>query len=257
MTTRVPTPPSGPTPPPGTVPPDTAASHIRVEGLSRHFGSGESRVEVLHDVSFSVARGARCVVVGASGSGKSTLLNAIGGLDRPDAGRITVAGLDITSMSARELTRYRRDHIGFVFQFYNLVPDLTVREDIQITAHLVRHPLDIDDLLDLLGLADHRNKFPAQLSGGQQQRCAVARALVKGSDILLCDEPTGALDHHTSGQMLQVLDDVHRRFGATLILVTHNTDLTTIADQVIELADGRIVRNETNPRPRTVADLVR
>lgn len=230
-------------------------AQVRVEGLSRHFGTGESRVEVLHEVTFTVAAGTRCIIVGASGSGKSTLLNAIGGLDSPDAGTIRVAGQIITSMSPRELTRYRRRHVGFVFQFYNLVPDLTVRENIQVTAQLVRRPLDIDDLLVHLGMAEHQHKFPAQLSGGQQQRCAIARALVKGSDVLLCDEPTGALDRHTSQQMLQVLDDVHRRYGTTLIMVTHNEAITAMADQVIELRDGRIVRDEANAHPRAAGDL--
>ncbi|QGF24692.1 ABC transporter ATP-binding protein [Raineyella fluvialis] len=230
-------------------------AHVRVEGLSRHFGTGESRVEVLHDVSFSVAPGGRCVIVGASGSGKSTLLNAIGGLDSPDAGSIHVAGQEITALSPRGLTRYRRDHVGFVFQFYNLVPDLTVRENVQVTAQLVRRPLDIDDLLHHLGLDEHRHKFPAQLSGGQQQRCAIARALVKGSDLLLCDEPTGALDRHTSQQMLEVLEDVHRRYGTTLVMVTHNEAITALADQVIELRDGRIVRDEMNTHPRAAEEL--
>lgn len=246
------------TPVPETAPqmaPASAPDHVRVAGLSRHYGAGESRVEVLHDVSFSVARGARCIIVGASGSGKSTLLNAIGGLDSPDAGTIHVAGEQVTSLSPRELTRYRRRHIGFVFQFYNLVPDLTVRENIQVTAQLVRRPLDIDDLLHHLGMYEHRHKFPAQLSGGQQQRCAIARALVKGSDLLLCDEPTGALDRHTSQQMLEVLDEVHRRYRATLVMVTHNEAITAMADQVIELRDGRIVRDETNPHPRAAGDL--
>lgn len=232
-----------------------APAHIRVAGLSRHFGAGESRVEVLHDVSFAVARGARCVIVGASGSGKSTLLNAIGGLDTPDSGTITVADQDVTAMSARELTRYRRRHIGFVFQFYNLVPDLTVRENIQVTAQLVRRPLDLDELLDHLGMTEHQHKFPAQLSGGQQQRCAIARALVKGSDVLLADEPTGALDRHTSQQMLEVLDDVHRRYATTLVMVTHNEAITALADQVIELRDGRIVRDQHNPHPIPARDL--
>ena len=234
---------------------DAPPPHVRVDRVSRHFGAGESLVEVLHDVSFSVARGARCVIVGASGSGKSTLLNAIGGLDNPDAGTIHVAGQDVTAMSPRELTRYRRDHIGFVFQFYNLVPDLTVRENIQVTAQLVRRPLDIDELLQHLGMQEHRDKFPAQLSGGQQQRCAIARALVKGSDVLLADEPTGALDRHTSQQMLEVLDDVHRFYGTTLIMVTHNEAITGLADQVIELRDGRVVRDEANPHPRAARDL--
>lgn len=233
----------------------SAPAHVRVEGLSRHFGAGESRVEVLHDVTFSVLRGARCVIVGASGSGKSTLLNAIGGLDRPDSGTIHVAGREITSLSPRELTRYRRDHVGFVFQFYNLVPDLTVRENIQVTAQLVRRPLDIDELLDHLGMTEHQHKFPAQLSGGQQQRCAIARALVKGSDVLLADEPTGALDRHTSRQMLEVLDAVHRLYRTTLVMVTHNEAITAMADQVIELRDGRIVRDEANAHPLAAGDL--
>ena len=234
---------------------DAPAAHVRVDRVSRHFGAGESLVDVLHDVSFSVAPGARCVIVGASGSGKSTLLNAIGGLDRPDAGTIQVAGQEVAAMSPRELARYRRAHVGFVFQFYNLIPDLTVRENIQVTAQLVRRPLDIDELLEHLGMQAHRDKFPAQLSGGQQQRCAIARALVKGSDLLLADEPTGALDRHTSQQMLEVLDDVHRFYGATLIMVTHNEAITGMADQVIELRDGLVVRDEINPHPRPAREL--
>ncbi len=233
----------------------TEPAHVSVEGVSRHFGSGESRVEVLHDVTFSVARGARCVIVGASGSGKSTLLNAIGGLDTPDAGTIRVADQDVTALTPQELTRYRRRHVGFVFQFYNLVPDLTVLENVQVTAQLVKRPLDIHELLGHLGLAEHRHKFPGQLSGGQQQRCAIARALVKGSDVLLADEPTGALDRHTSQQMLEVLDEVHRRYGATLIMVTHNEAITAMADQVVELSDGRVVRDELNPHPVPAKDL--
>ena len=191
----------------------------------------------------------RHAVIGASGSGKSTLLNAIGGLDSPDAGTIHVGEEDVTALSPRELTRYRRRHVGFVFQFYNLVPDLTVLENVQVTAQLVKRPLDIDELLGHLGLADHRHKFPAQLSGGQQQRTAIARALVKGSDVLLADEPTGALDRHTSQQMLEVLDDVHRRYGATLVMVTHNEAITAMADQVVELRDGEVVRDELNAHP--------
>ena len=233
----------------------TDEAHLRVEGVSRHFGSGESRVEVLRDVTFSVARGSRCVIVGASGSGKSTLLNALGGLDRPDAGTIRVAGTEVTALAPKELTRYRRRHVGFVFQFYNLVPDLTVLENVQVTAQLVKRPLDIPELLGHLGLTDHRHKFPGQLSGGQQQRTAIARALVKGSDVLLADEPTGALDRHTSQQMLEVLDEVHRHYGATLVMVTHNEAITGMADQVIELSDGRVVRDEANPHPLPAGSL--
>ena len=228
---------------------------IWCEDLVRIHTTEGVEVQALQGLSLTVDPGEVVAIVGASGSGKSTLLNAIGGLDAPDAGTIHVAGEQVTGRSPRELTRYRRAHVGFVFQFYNLVPDLTVTENIQVTAQLVRRPLDIDELLEHLGLTQHRHKFPAQLSGGQQQRCAIARALVKGSDLLLADEPTGALDRHTSQQMLEVLDDVHRRYGATLVMVTHNEAITALADQVIELRDGRIVRDRLNPHPLAARDL--
>lgn len=235
---------------------DPPTPFVRVADVGHHYGQGDSLVRVLDGVSFEVARGSLCVIVGASGSGKSTLLNALGGLDTPQEGTVTVDGLEITSLSPRALTRYRRRHVGFIFQFYNLVPDLTVRENVQVTAQLAREPLDAEQLLADLGMAEHAGKFPSQLSGGQQQRCAIARALVKGSDLLLCDEPTGALDHHTSLQMLQVLEEVNSRYGTTLVVVTHNDAITAMADQVIELRDGRIARDEHNPHPVPAAEII-
>ncbi|QLQ14564.1 MAG: ABC transporter ATP-binding protein [Micropruina sp.] len=248
---------TGPTPPSvaTTVPAGSSADFVVVEGVSRFYGVKESRVRVLDRARLRVRQGAMCVIVGASGSGKSTLLNAIGGLDRPDEGTISVAGTTITALSDRDLARYRRRHLGFVFQFYNLIPNLTVAENVAVCRHLSPTPMDVDELLATLGLAEHRDKFPAQLSGGQQQRCAIARALVKRPDLLLCDEPTGALDYESSRQMLRVLEEVNRDLGSTLIMVTHNDAVTAMADQVVALKDGRIVRETHNSDPLSAADL--
>ena len=229
--------------------------HVSVRDVNRTFGQRENPLRVLDGVCLDIEAGSICLVVGASGSGKSTLLNVIGGLDRPDAGTITIGGHTITGFDDRRLTRFRRDEVGFVFQFYNLIPNLTVRENVAVCAQLVRGPHDIDALLADLDMADQAHKFPAQLSGGQQQRCAIARALVKRSRLLLCDEPTGALDYATSGRLLAVLERVNQRLGTTIVIVTHTAALAGMAHQVVEIRDGRIVRDEANPTPSAAADL--
>mgnify|MGYP000830875111 FL=1 len=225
--------------------------YLVVDGLKKHYGDGEARVQVLDGITCTVNRGEVCVMLGPSGSGKSTFLNLIGGLEGADGGTISVGGCELTSLSPKDLGEYRRRELGFVFQFYNLVPDLTIKENIEVTAHLSKNPLNVDDLLRSLGLYEHRNKFPRQVSGGQQQRCAIGRALVKNPGLLLCDEPTGALDYKTGKQILQLLQDTCRKQGITVIIITHNSALAPMADRLIRFKNGR-VESETvqqNPVP--------
>ena len=186
----------------------TKRAYVQVNGLKKHYGDGDARLTVLDGIDTSINRGEICVMLGPSGSGKSTFLNLIGGLEDADGGSIMVDGCDLTALKPADLGEYRRRELGFVFQFYNLVPDLTIKENIEVTAHLSKNPLNVDDLLRSLGLYEHRNKFPRQVSGGQQQRCAIGRALVKNPGLLLCDEPTGALDYKTGKQILQLLQEV-------------------------------------------------
>lgn len=200
----------------------TQEAYVQVKDLKKHYGDGDARLTVLDGIDTSINRGEICVMLGPSGSGKSTFLNLIGGLEDADGGSIMVDGCDLTTLNAGELGEYRRRELGFVFQFYNLVPDLTIKENIEVTAHLSKNPLNIDELLRSLGLYEHRNKFPRQVSGGQQQRCAIGRALVKNPGLLLCDEPTGALDYKTSKEILQLMEDVNHEYGCTIIIVTHN-----------------------------------
>jgi len=229
--------------------------YLSVEGLSKAYGAGSSHVQVLKNVDLEIDAGQVCVILGASGSGKSTLLNCIGGLDHPDDGQIRVGQTDVTSLSARGLTDYRRTVVGFIFQFYNLVPNLTVRENIQVSQRLTRDPMDLDDLIRSLGLWDHQNKFPSQLSGGQQQRCAIARALVKKSELLLCDEPTGALDYATSIEMLEVLETVNHQYDTTIVVVTHNSAIAAMGHSVIEIKDGSVTNRRTNAEPQSARSL--
>ena len=229
--------------------------YVRVENLSKHYGDGEARLAVLDGVSTAVMRGEICVMLGPSGSGKSTFLNLIGGLEEADGGSISVGGCELTALKAGELGEYRRRELGFVFQFYNLVPDLTIKENIEVTAHLSEHPLPIDDLLKSLGLYEHRNKFPRQVSGGQQQRCAIGRALVKNPGLLLCDEPTGALDYKTSKDILSLMEQVNRDYGCTIVIVTHNAAIAKMANRVLRLRDGHIVDDEVNQQPLAAAEL--
>ena len=229
--------------------------YLVVNGLKKHYGDGEARVQVLDGITATVNKGEICVMLGPSGSGKSTFLNLIGGLEDADGGSISVDGCDLTTLSSKDLGEYRRRELGFVFQFYNLVPDLTIRENIEVTAHLSSNPLPMEDLLRSLGLWEHRNKFPRQVSGGQQQRCAIGRALVKNPGLILCDEPTGALDYKTSKEVLELMERVNREYGCTLVIVTHNAAIAKMADRVLRLRDGRLASDEVNTSPVSASEL--
>lgn len=219
---------------------------LELNQIKKSFGSGENRVQVLKGIDLAVEKGEFCVLLGPSGSGKSTLLNILGGIDRADSGDILIDGERMADMNEKALTLYRRRHLGYIFQMYNLIPNLTVRENIELGAYLSRRPLDVDELLHLLGLWDHRGKLPNQLSGGQQQRTSIGRAIVKNPDILLCDEPTGALDYKTSKEILKLIETVNQKYGNTVIMVTHNDAIRLMADRVVRLRDGAIRSNETN-----------
>ena len=219
---------------------------LEIVDLKKGFGSGQTRQEVLRGMNFSVAKGEFCVLLGPSGSGKSTLLNIIGGIDNADSGYININGDKLEDMSEKKLTQYRRKHLGYVFQMYNLIPNLNVKENVEVGAYLSDSPLDVDDILKTLGLYEHRHKLPNQLSGGQQQRTSIGRAIVKNPDILLCDEPTGALDYKTSKEILKLIEDVNQKYGNTVIMVTHNDAIKNMADRVIKLRDGMIRKNIVN-----------
>ncbi|MDD6234449.1 MAG: ABC transporter ATP-binding protein [Lachnospiraceae bacterium] len=221
---------------------------LEIRDLRKSYGEGENKVDVLRGINFEVEKGEICVLLGPSGSGKSTLLNIIGGIDNADGGYVAIDGEKTANMNEKVLTAYRRKHLGYVFQMYNLIPNLNVKENIEVGAYLSDRPLDIDDLLHTLGLYEHRHKLPGQLSGGQQQRTSIGRAIVKNPDILLCDEPTGALDYNTSKEILKLIEDVNHKYGNTVIMVTHNDAIKNMADRVIKLRDGAIrkdYRNET------------
>ncbi|MBR2804626.1 MAG: ABC transporter ATP-binding protein [Eggerthellaceae bacterium] len=220
--------------------------YLEVHGLCKSYGKYEARVEVLRNIDVSVGKGEICVLLGPSGSGKSTFLNIVGGLEPADSGSIRVGGETITDMEAGDLVEYRRRELGFVFQFYNLVPDLTVTENIEVCQYLSSDPLPMDDLLRSLGLWEHRRKFPHEISGGQQQRCAIGRALVKNPGLLLCDEPTGALDYHTSKEILELMEQVNRTYGCTIIIVTHNDAIKHMAHRILRLRDGELIGDELN-----------
>ena len=228
---------------------------LEITGIRKSFGAGDSRVEVLKGIDLSIEKGEFCVLLGPSGSGKSTLLNIIGGIDTPDSGDISIRGEKMADMNERRLTLYRRKHLGYIFQMYNLIPNLTVRENIEVGAYLSDKPLEIDELLHTLGLFEHRRKLPNQLSGGQQQRCAIGRAIVKNPDILLCDEPTGALDYNTSKDILSLIETVNQKYGNTVIMVTHNDPLRQMADRVVRLHDGGIRKNYLNDHKLKAADI--
>lgn len=232
--------------------------YLQVQNLKKSYGESGSFVQVLKGISTSVEKGQMCVIQGTSGSGKSTFLNCIGGLDIPDSGSIQVDGREIAGLKPGELSDYRRDNLGFVFQFYNLVPNLTVKENIQVCEYLSEHPLNLVELLNTLGLAEHQNKFPSQLSGGQQQRCAIARALIKNPKLLLCDEPTGALDSRTSRDILILLEEINRKYGTTMLIVTHNNSIKNMVHKVIIIKDGQISKayeNETRTPAAELEDL--
>lgn len=220
--------------------------YLEVSGVKKSYGEGGSYVQVLKGINTGVEKGQMCVIQGTSGSGKSTLLNCIGGLDTMDSGSIKVDGTEIFGMTSDQLADYRRDNLGFIFQFYNLVPNLTVRENIQVCEYLTDDPLPMDDLIETLGLTEHQNKFPSQLSGGQQQRCAIARALVKNPKLLLCDEPTGALDSKTSRDILVLLEEINAKYGTTMLIVTHNNSIKNMVHKVIFIKDGLISREYEN-----------
>lgn len=219
---------------------------LEIHHIRKSFGEGENRVEVLKGIDLAIEKGEFCVLLGASGSGKSTLLNIIGGIDEADSGDICIRETKLADMNEKTLTLYRRNHLGYIFQMYNLIPNLTVRENIEVGAYLSTHPLDVEELLHTLGLYEHQNKLPNQLSGGQQQRTAIGRAVVKNPDLLLCDEPTGALDYHTSKEILKLIETINQKYGNTVIMVTHNDAIKDIADRVVRLRDGMILKNYTN-----------
>ena len=228
---------------------------LEIRDLKKSYGEESNRVDVLKGINFSVEKGEICVLLGPSGSGKSTLLNIIGGIDSADSGDIWINGERTADMKERGLTLYRRKHLGYIFQMYNLIPNLTVRENIEVGAYLSEAPLDVDELLHTLGLYEHRHKIPNQLSGGQQQRTAIGRAIVKNPDILLCDEPTGALDYQTSKEILKLIETVNQKYGNTVIMVTHNDAIKGMADRVVHLRDGDIRKNYRNTQRIQAAEL--
>lgn len=234
---------------------DPVEAVFRIRGLAKTYGTGEVQVRALHGVDLDVARGEFIVLLGPSGSGKSTLLNILGGLDVPSAGIIHFHGQELTAATEAELTAYRREHVGFVFQFYNLIPSLTVRENVALVTDIVANPMPVDEAIDMVGLTPRRDHFPAQLSGGEQQRVAIARAIVKQPDLLLCDEPTGALDYQTGKLVLEVIAKVNRELGTTAIVITHNAAIADMADRVIVLGDGRIQRVQANAHKRSPSEL--
>ncbi len=219
---------------------------LEIKQIKKSFGTGDSQVNVLKGIDLEIEKGEFCVLLGPSGSGKSTLLNIIGGIDGADSGSITIEGEQIEDMIEKKLSLYRRIHLGYIFQMYNLIPNLTVRENIEVGAYLSDKPLDVNELLHTLGLYEHQRKLPNQLSGGQQQRTAIGRAIVKNPDILLCDEPTGALDYNTSKDILRLIETVNQKYGNTVVMVTHNDAIKDMADRVIKLRDGMIRKNYTN-----------
>lgn len=228
---------------------------LEICDLRKSFGNDSNRVEVLKGISFSIEKGEICVLLGPSGSGKSTLLNIIGGIDTSDSGYVSINGEKTAEMKEKVLTQYRRKHLGYVFQMYNLIPNLNVKENIEVGAYLSDNPLEINDLLKTLGLYEHRHKLPNQLSGGQQQRTAIGRAIVKNPDILLCDEPTGALDYNTSKEILKLIEEVNQKYGNTVIMVTHNDAIKNMADRVIKLRDGQIRKDYQNESKIAASDL--
>ena len=229
--------------------------YLEVKNVKKSYGKDASYIQVLKGVTTSIEKGQMCVIQGTSGSGKSTLLNCIGGLDLMDSGSVLVDGQEIFGLKPDVLADYRRDNLGFIFQFYNLVPNLTVEENIQVCEYLSDNPLDMDELLETLGLSEHRNKFPSELSGGQQQRCAIARALIKNPKLLLCDEPTGALDSKTSRDILILLEKINEKYGTTMLIVTHNNAIKNMVHKVIIVKDGLITKDYINETRMAAADL--
>ena len=230
-------------------------SILQTTELKKYYGSKPNITKALDGVTLSIEDGEFVAIVGTSGSGKSTLLNIIGGIDGADSGSITIQGERLEDMKEKKLSLYRRKHLGYIFQMYNLIPNLSVRENIEVGAYLSDRPLELDELLKTLGLYEHRNKLPNQLSGGQQQRTAIGRAIIKNPDILLCDEPTGALDYKTSKEILCLIEQINQKYGNTVIMVTHNDAIKNMADRVVKLRDGQIRKNYVNETKIAAADL--
>lgn len=229
---------------------------IEVSNLRKSYGQGDNRVDVLKGIDCKIKRGSICTLLGPSGSGKSTFLNILGGIESFEEGSLIVDGLELKNLSKKELLQYRRDKLGFVFQFYNLVSNLTLKENIEVGAYLSKDPLDLDDLIEKLGLIDHQSKFPNQLSGGQQQRTAIARALSKGPTILLCDEPTGALDYSTAKDVLKMIQKINKEYKSTIIIATHNTAIAGMSHEVLSLHDGTIMEHRINDSIVDASELV-
>ena len=223
---------------------------IEIRDAVKKYGRGESEICALDHVNLRIENGEVCVILGPSGSGKSTLLNMIGGLDRLDAGTVTVEGVELAKQNRKELTEYRRKNVGVVFQSYNLIAELTVQENIRVVADIAEHPLALAELMEDLGLSRHAKHFPSELSGGQQQRCAIGRALIKNPAILLCDEPTGALDSASAREVLAILEQINRKYHTTVIIITHNEAVAGMADRVIRLHDGKVKSNTENEKVR-------
>lgn len=228
---------------------------LEMKNIRKHYGEGENGVEVLKGIDIEIEKGEVCVLLGPSGSGKSTLLNIIGGIDEADEGYIAIHGDKIEDMSEKQLTQYRRKHLGYVFQMYNLIPNLNIKENVETGAYLSDHPMDTDEILKGLGLYEHRHKLPNQLSGGQQQRTSIGRAIIKNPDLLLCDEPTGALDYNTSREILKLIEQINQTYGNTIIIVTHNDAIKNMADRVITLRDGQVRKNYKNEHKISANDL--
>jgi putative ABC transport system ATP-binding protein len=240
---------------PATAPQPDADPLLRIRSLARTYGSGEAAVQALRDVDLDVAQGEFIVLLGPSGSGKSTLLNILGGLDAPTGGQVSFRGQRLDGASDADLTRYRREHVGFVFQFYNLIPSLTVAENVALVTDIASDPMPVADALALVALTPRRNHFPSQLSGGEQQRVAIARAIAKRPQLLLCDEPTGALDYATGKLVLEVIARINSELGTTALVITHNAAIAGMADRVVRLADGRIASIDVPPRRLSPAEL--
>lgn len=217
-----------------------------IKDVEKSYGEGSAKVKVLNGITTELEKGKICVILGPSGSGKSTLLNVVAGIEQLDGGTICVDGEEISTLDMKHLGLYRRKNLGFVFQFYNLISNLTVKENIEVCEYLSKAPLEIDDLLHTLGLWEHKDKFPNQLSGGQQQRCALGRALVKNPALLLCDEPTGALDYNTSKEILELIESINHKYNNTIIIVTHNEAIKNMAHKVIKLHDGKVITDYLN-----------
>ena len=230
-------------------------SFVEFENVSKTYHMGEVTIEALHDASFTVEKGELVVIVGPSGAGKTTLLNILGGMDTLTGGTVRLDGREVSALNQKQLTQYRRDDVGFVFQFYNLVGNLTALENVELANQICKEPLDAAEVLRSVGLGDRMKNFPSQLSGGEQQRVAIARALAKNPKLLLCDEPTGALDYKTGKAILRLLQDTGRRTGMTIIIITHNAALTAMADRVIRVHSGTVASVTVNPNPQDISEI--